>query len=122
MHELSIVQGLISTAGEAAERAGARRVKSVKLRLGALSGVVEGALLFSYDIATKGTALEGSELVIQNLPVVIWCPSCQQNVEIAGIQKFRCPLCNTPSADIRQGRELEVESLEIEVADDHAHR
>jgi len=122
VHELSIVQGLISTAGEAAERAGARRVKSVKLRLGALSGVVEGALLFSYDIATKGTALEGSELVIQNLPVVIWCPSCQQNVEIAGIQKFRCPLCNTPSADIRQGRELEVESLEIEVADDHAHR
>lgn len=122
MHELSIIHGLVSIAEETAERAGARRVKSIRFRLGALSGAVEDALLFSYEIAIKGTLLEGSQLLIQNLPVVIWCPSCRREVEIPGIQRFRCPVCDTPSAEIRQGRELEIESLEIEVADEHKDR
>lgn len=36
-------------------------------------------------------------------------------VELPGIQRFRCPHCDTPSGDIRQGRELEIESIEIDV-------
>ncbi len=117
MHELSIAYQLVETAAEAAKNAGARNVKQVFLRLGPLSGVVKGALLFSYDIATQGTLLEGSTLVVRELPVVIYChsPSCQKEVELPSIQSFRCPICNQPSGDVRQGRELEIESLEIEV-------
>ncbi len=117
MHELSIAYSLVQNASEAAQQAGARKVNKVFLRLGKLSGVVKEALLFGYDIATKGTPLEGSELVIQALPVVIYCasPQCQQEFAISGLQGFRCPKCNQPSNQIRQGRELEIEKLEIEV-------
>jgi hydrogenase nickel incorporation protein HypA/HybF len=85
------------------------------LRVGALSGVVREALLFSYDLATEATALEGSKLIVEDMPVVVFCETCNKNVELPGIQSFRCPVCNTLSAAIKQGRELEVRSIEIEV-------
>ena len=38
----------------------------------------------------------------------------QRDVEIASLQSFRCPQCNEPVSDLRQGRELQIESIEIE--------
>jgi Zn finger protein HypA/HybF involved in hydrogenase expression len=35
-------------------------------------------------------------------------------VELEGVQSFRCPTCGEPCSDQRQGRELEIESIEIE--------
>ena len=122
MHELSIVQGMIAAATEAAEKEHATQVKTLTLRLGALAGVVEDALQFCYEVATKETLLEGSTLVIHRLPVVIYCATCQQERELPGIQSYRCPVCQTPTFDLRQGKELEIESLEIEVNDDHPDR
>ncbi len=113
MHELSIAYSLVSAADEAARQAGVTCVEAVHLQLGAMSGVVAEALLFSYEIATKGTTLEGSELVIEELPVIVYCPTCQEQHQLDDIQRFRCPMCDRPTGDIRQGRELELISLEV---------
>jgi len=114
MHELSIAYSLVNVACEAAQEANVKRVEALHLRLGALSGVVKDALLFSYDIATQGTLLEGSRLEIEVLPVMVKCPHCEDEdgCELPGIQRFRCPKDNMPTANIVQGRELEIRSLE----------
>jgi len=46
--------------------------------------------------------------------VAIHCPACDRTFELPGVQHFRCSACGTPSADIRRGREIEVESIEVE--------
>ena len=115
MHELSIVRGIIDTVSESAQTAKAKKVKVVYLRVGALAGVVKDALLFSYDLAIPETMLEGSTLIVEELPVLIFCRACGKSVELPGVQSFRCPECQTPSGDIRQGKELEVSSIEIEL-------
>lgn len=112
MHELSIAYSLVNVASEAAQDANVKQVEAVHLRLGALSGVVKDALLFSYDIATQGTLLEGSRLEIEELPVMIKCPNCEDGCQLASIQRFRCPIYDIPTANIVQGRELEIKSLE----------
>ena len=114
MHELSIAQSLVETATEAAREAGASKVTVVHLRLGQMSGVVKSSLDFCYELITQDTLLEGSCLVVHELPVMIYCPVCAREVELPSYQRFCCPHCDTPSADIRQGREIEVESLEVE--------
>ena len=114
MHELSIVQSVVTSVTEWLAGQPPARIKTVTLRIGALSGVVEDALQFGYEIATTDTPLAGSALCVHRQPVVIYCRTCAAPVELAGVQSFRCPRCNTPSGDIRQGRELEIESLEIE--------
>ena len=116
MHELSIVQSVVTTVTEAMASQPPVKIRSVRLKVGALSGVVEGALQFGYEIATEGTILAGSRLVVANQPVVIFCKQCGELRQLDGVQSFRCPVCNTPSGDIRQGRELEIESVEVEEA------
>lgn len=113
MHELSIAYNLVTIADDAAKEAGVDHVDVVHLRLGVLSGVVKDALLFSYDIATDGTHLAGSKLVIEMVPVTVYCAVCNQESPLKDIQSFCCPVCNTPTADIRQGKEIELVSLEI---------
>ena len=114
MHELSIVCGIVTAVTESLAGRPVSRVYSVKLQLGALSGAVEDALQFSYGIATQGTLLEDSRLEVLHVPVVIHCDNCHIESELPGVQSFRCPKCDTPSIDIRRGRELEIESIEIE--------
>lgn len=122
MHELSIAHSLVNAAEEAAKNAGVSRVDVVHLKLGELSGVVADALLFGYDVATNGTLLEGSRLEIENIPVVVYCPVCNADAELPNIQLFQCPTCGTPTHMIRQGRELELVSLEILDDDEQPER
>jgi hydrogenase nickel incorporation protein HypA/HybF len=114
MHELSIAISLIEAAQEEAEKHRASSVKAVHLRLGALSGVEKEALLFSYELAAQGTPLEGSRLVIEEVPIMVFCPTCQERRPIRSMQAFCCATCSAPAGDIVQGRELEVVALEIE--------
>jgi hydrogenase nickel incorporation protein HypA/HybF len=118
MHELSIISSVVDTVTESVAAYPGARVKEVRLRVGALSSVVEDSLQFCYGIATEGTALEGSKLVVNVLPVVMHCAPCDTDVELESLQSFRCPRCGEPCSDLRQGRELEIDSIEIEEADE----
>ncbi|MGA2167507.1 MAG: hydrogenase maturation nickel metallochaperone HypA [Terracidiphilus sp.] len=118
MHELSIVSSVVDTVTESAAAYPGARVKEVRLRVGALASVVVDSLEFCWGIATEGTALEGSRLVVNVLPVVMHCVPCGEDVELEGIQSFRCPQCGEPCLDLRQGRELEIDSIEIDEMDE----
>jgi hydrogenase nickel incorporation protein HypA/HybF len=114
MHELSIVSSIVESVTESLEAYPGARVKEVRLRVGALASVVRESLDFCYGIATEGTPLEGSMLAVNVLPVVMHCEPCGQDVELDGVQSFRCPRCGEFCYDLRQGRELEIEAIEID--------
>jgi len=113
MHELSIALGIVEAAQEEAERLHAR-VSAVHLRVGALSGVVPEALHSSYEMACADTPMAGSKLVIEEVPVVVYCPRCDASRPLASIQLFCCSECGTPTGDVRQGKELDLVALEVE--------
>jgi hydrogenase nickel incorporation protein HypA/HybF len=114
VHELSIVSSIVDSVTETLASYPSARVKEVRLRVGALASVIEDSLQFCYGIATEGTPLQGSVLVVKILPVRMHCAECAQDVEIASLQSFRCPHCDQPVMDMRQGRELEIDSIEID--------
>jgi hydrogenase nickel incorporation protein HypA/HybF len=118
MHELSIVSSVVESVTESASDYPGAKVRSVRLRVGVLQSVIQDSLEFCYGIATEGTPLAGSRLEVASVPVTIWCATCGQEAELAGVQSFRCPRCNEQSMDIRKGRELEIDSIEIDVPDD----
>lgn len=113
MHELSIAMSIVEMAQEEAERHGSVRVQAVHLRLGLLSGVVKEALLSSYEMACHATPLEDSELVIEEIPIEVFCPKCEAPRSVSSIQWFCCPECGTPTPTVLRGKELEVVALEI---------
>ncbi len=105
--------GLIDAACEEAERLGNVRVVALHLCLGALSGVVKDALEFSFDLAAEGTVIAGARLEIEEIPIVVFCPTCRAERELPGLQSFRCPVCGGETADVVRGRELELVSMEV---------
>jgi len=113
MHEFSIATSLLSIiAGEAARFQGAS-VKTVNLRIGTLSGVVPEALEFAFHALSPGTVAEGAHLVIEKVALRIACNAC--GIESIPTEPFMvCPRCGSGDVDIRSGRELEIESMEIE--------
>jgi hydrogenase nickel incorporation protein HypA/HybF len=113
MHELSIAMSIVELAEEEAKRRGVQ-VDAVHLKLGELSGVVKEALLSCYEMASENSSLQGSRLVIEVVPVVIFCPSCRAERPLSTVQLFCCPECGTPCSEIVQGKELEVVALEIQ--------
>lgn len=118
MHELSIALSMIEMANEEIVRRGGGRVSALHLKLGPLSGVVKEALTFSWEIACQGTALEGSQLIIEDVPVVIHCSACGQDSLLKSIQSLRCSRCGELSNEVRQGKDLQVVALELEEAEE----
>jgi hydrogenase nickel incorporation protein HypA/HybF len=113
MHELSIAISMIDQILEESENRGGLDVEVVHLRLGVFAGVDKDALLFSYELACEGTALAGSRLSIETIPLVIYCPACRQQRSPVSVYQLCCPDCMVPAQDIVTGREIEVASLEV---------
>jgi hydrogenase nickel incorporation protein HypA/HybF len=113
MHELSIAMGIVDAALDESQRRGVE-VSAVHLRLGALSGVVKDALMFSWEVACQDTDLQGSQLIVEDVPVIVFCNQCQRERELPSVQLFACPECGAPTMDVRHGKELEVFALEIQ--------
>jgi hydrogenase nickel incorporation protein HypA/HybF len=113
MHELSIAVSMVERILEESESRGGLKVEAVHLKLGVLSGVDKDALLFSYEIACEGTPLAGSKLVIEMIPLLIYCETCAADSSPASIQHISCGRCDTPSHKIIGGREIEVTALEV---------
>ena len=118
MHELSIALSIIEGVEQELAHRNNAHVAAVHLKLGPLSGVVKDALLFSYQLACEDTLLAGSKLEIEEMPIVVFCQVCQQERPAASLQNLSCAVCETPSADVRGGAELEVVALEL--SDEHA--
>ncbi len=118
MHELSIATSIVESVTESAAAYPHARILEVRLRIGTLASVVEDSLQFCWTIVTEDTPLAGSRLVVRTLPIIVHCEVCGSDSELAGVQSFHCLRCGQITADFRQGRELEIESIEIEEPDD----
>ena len=110
---MSIMESALGAALDKAREAGASRILVIRLRIGALSGVVPDALQFAFEALAAGTAAEGAELAVEHVPARFWCVPCGSDF-VAEDMFAECPRCHAPSADLRAGRELQLSALEIE--------
>lgn len=112
MHELSIAISMIEQICEESAVHGGTAIVAVHLLLGRLSGVDKAALMFCYEAATEGTLLEGSHLVIEEVPIAIYCVACRMESHPQSMQQLTCPRCNF-AAKVVRGYELEIGALEV---------
>jgi hydrogenase nickel incorporation protein HypA/HybF len=113
MHELSIAMSILESLQEEVSRRGCEAVEAVHIRVGGLSGVVPQALASAYEMAAEETPFAHSRLVIEEVPVIIFCRPCGRERQIELAEWFCCPECKTPSSEVVSGRELEISALEL---------
>ena len=114
MHELSIVDALIEQTQAEIENAGHNgRVLRLDLTIGRLSGVYCDSIRFGFELLSKGTPLEGAELNITEPKATCHCAACDARVEIDEIV-VQCPECGDGDVSIEGGRQLLLDSIELE--------
>ncbi|MCG8619846.1 MAG: hydrogenase maturation nickel metallochaperone HypA [Desulfobacterales bacterium] len=113
MHEMGIAEQLVKIALDAIpEDIENPRVEILNLRIGKLASVVEHSLTFCLEIVTKDTPLEDVKLVIEEVPIMIRCRSCNREWE-ADTPMFKCPDCKDAEVTLISGREIEISSMEL---------
>lgn len=113
MHELSIALSILDVTQEEVERRGGVQVEAIYLKLGPLAGVVKEALLSAYEIAREATPFASSRLVIEEVPIIVFCPRCDAERPVRSMQDFSCVQCGAPGSKLIHGRELELSALEL---------
>jgi len=112
MHEAAITTSMLAAVTAAAREQGAVRITRINLAFGREAGVVPDCVRHYFDVLKPGTPAEGAELVFREVPLVLRCPRCGSEFsDLADI----CA-CNA-GALVISGREMVVESIEVEEAD-----
>jgi len=114
MHELSIVASLFELLEEKAKEKKAKKIVSVKLKVGALSGVVPEFLETAFDIYKKDTIASESKLKIEEVPLKIRCQQCGTET-VKDDFVFICEKCDSRELKTLSGTELLLEKIEMEV-------
>lgn len=113
MHELSITESLLATACEYAVKNQAKKVTSLNLIIGDLSGVVDDSVQFYWDMVSENTICEKSVLKFKKKKAVLRCLNCQSEFEMNG-ELLPCPTCSSMNLKVRSGSEFLLDSIEIE--------
>ena len=113
MHELAITQSMLDVVLKQAEKTGAKQVGRINLVIGEMSGIVDHCMQFYFDFLSKGTIAEGAALSFKMVPTTARCRGCGKSFEPKEFD-WACPYCQGNSVEIIAGKELFVESIEVD--------
>ncbi|SFC50332.1 hydrogenase maturation nickel metallochaperone HypA [Clostridium uliginosum] len=113
MHETAVLSEVVNIVVTAAKNNEIEKITKVVLRIGEFSCIQEDQLMFSYDIITQNTILEGSNLVIEWVQAMAYCNNCNKTFPISFTHK-ECPTCHKFSEEIVSGYETHVYNIEGE--------
>jgi hydrogenase nickel incorporation protein HypA/HybF len=111
MHELGLMQNIVDTVQEYAQKNNLSKVVKVRLEVGKLSGVVPEALEFCFEVCVKQTVLEGAVLEIERVAAMGKCKACEDSFDLVD-ENFTCPKCGGGDWELISGREFIIKELE----------
>lgn len=108
MHELSIVQSLVTLVQE---NSMGQIVEEVVVRFGPLRGLEPTSMQWAWTETTRNSPLAESKLILKASPWTLVCPDCQRRWQTEDFEEI-CT-CQSNRAYPAGGNELLLESLKI---------
>lgn len=112
MHELGIVNSLLTLALKHAEQSHARRIIAIHLVVGEYAGIVEDAVNYYFGFLSQNTIAAGAQIFYTHVPAQLHCRDCDS---LFALQKreHACPQCRGRRVEIVGGREFYMDRLEV---------
>ncbi len=111
MHELSIAQAVVKQATAYLPSCPGVKASTIRLIIGAFSGVNPAALKHAFPIVAQGSPLGTAELMIEIREPLYRCRNC--NGQFEPEPHVRCPICSSPDIELETGDQLEIDFVEI---------
>lgn len=113
MHEMSLCESLLGILEQEAEAQNFKRVKIVRLQVGAMSCAAPEALDFCFRTVSNGTIAHGARLELHRTPGRAWCMNCGETVPV--LERYDpCPQCGGYELQVTGGDEMRIKDLEVE--------
>lgn len=133
MHEWALAEGVISTALKVAGEEKAKEIVRIRVKVGELQQVDEGILEFALEGLAKGTMVEKARIEITSEKSILKCRVCGHEWAFGDSREklgreesealhflpyiapiyIRCPGCGSPDFEIKRGRGVWVDSIQI---------
>lgn len=118
MHELGIVKHVIRTLGDVAKENRVRRIGSVTLEVGEVSGVVMEQLIDCWNyFREKDPLVKGAPLYVETIEALTLCTACENVYRTVEHGKI-CPKCGSKETYLLRGNEFSIKQIEAETDDD----
>jgi len=114
MHELSITQDILDIAIKTAKEQNALKIKKINLIIGQFTYYQPESIEFFMNIIAKDTIAEGVKIEVKSLPLEVECNDCHSRTIIKEPYEFVCSKCNCYNLKIITGKEMYVDSIDIE--------
>ena len=112
MHEIGIVRQIVRTVTEYAEANDVKEIAEVVVDCGELSLVIPRYLRKLYGPVTEGTLLEGSKLVINEIPGMAECDDCDEIFNVVE-HKGYCPACGSFEKTVLSGKDFGIREIHV---------
>lgn len=114
MHEMGIIFHVAKTLEETAKEEQLKRIGSVTLSIGEVSGIMTDYFVECWEyFSRKSPLLQGSRLILETLPAVTYCSSCEKEYETVKFGKT-CPYCGSTETWLLRGNECFIKEIEAE--------
>ena len=119
MHDLGIMTGVLDAVQTSARQAGADRVLKVSLSVGEMTEAIEDALRFAFEALSEQqeyALCAGAELDIAMVRPRSRCLECGAEYDHDRFHML-CPECGSFATELVAGRELQIDSIEVDIPD-----
>ena len=114
MHELGLVNYVVKQVTKIAEENQVKKICSVTLEFGEVSGIVTSYLYDYWNWYTKKFPLfDGAKLLCETIPAITWCDDCKKTYPTVKYGKT-CPRCGSGNTWLQQGNEMNIKQIEVE--------
>ena len=112
MHELSLAQNIVEIVEQHVLPDQRQSVKSIRIKVGELSGVVADSLEFCFSEITAETQLKGARLDIERVPFLLLCETCNKSF-VGEFGVVLCPGCGGTETKVLSGTEMQIVDIEL---------
>lgn len=110
--------GVMEAVDRAARDAGAAEVLGITLEVGEMTEAIPDALFFAYEVLQESNPLiANAELHVNMIAPHSRCLECGAEYDHDRFHML-CPECGSPFTQLLRGKELRIESMEVDIPDD----
>ncbi len=115
MHELPVMKRILDICLEHAEKADAKKIVSIELKVGDLTELENEWMQRYFSHVSKDTVAEHAKLKITRVPVVLKCMQCSESfsVNIREVKEIKCPECGEKKYSFISGKDYRIENMEV---------
>jgi hydrogenase nickel incorporation protein HypA/HybF len=112
MHEIGVARQVVHTIENFAAENGVTKVEEIVLDIGELSLIIPKYVEEIYPVATQGTILEGTKLVMNVIPGMAECDDCDEIFNVIEHEGY-CPNCGSFEKTILSGKDFLIREIHI---------